>query len=85
MTTERKTPYTKNTPEARHVLKVLGYQPLSFFQGKEFVYGSISNWANAHDSWTEKDYATFDVRESYHEDKESTLEEFIEKLKKNLI
>lgn len=81
--TDKKTPYTKNTPEARHVLKVLGYQPLSFFQGKEFVYASIATCGNAYNTWYEKDYTTFDVKESYHEYKESTLEEFIDKIKNN--
>lgn len=83
MRTETKTPYTKNTPEARQILNSLGYRPLSFFQGKTYVYGSISNCANAHTNWTEKNYATFDIKESYHEDKESTLEEFFEKIKNN--
>ncbi|MGI9582623.1 hypothetical protein ACR1PO_15615 [Chryseobacterium sp. RRHN12] len=82
MTKENKIPYTKNTIEARQVLQSLGYRPLSFFQGKKYVFGIISDRANAYSAWKEKDYSTFDNREAYHEFEACDLQTFTEKLKK---
>ncbi|AZA82190.1 hypothetical protein C1637_09830 [Chryseobacterium lactis] len=81
MTKEEKIPFTKNTKEARQALESLGFRPLSFFQGKEFICGLISTIANARESWKEKDYSTFDIKEDYHEDNPCDLETFIKKIK----
>ncbi|MEE6130247.1 hypothetical protein V2E39_22805 [Chryseobacterium arthrosphaerae] len=81
MNKEIKIPYTKNTVEARQVLQSLGYKPLSFFQGKKYVFGIISDCANAYTAWQEKDYSTFDNREAYHETKPCDLQTFTKKLK----
>ena len=83
MTKEQKIPYTKNTTEARQVLESLGYRPLSFFQGKKYVFGIISECANARSIWKEKDYSTFDNRESYHELEPCDLQTFTTKIKQN--
>jgi len=81
MNKEKKIPFTKNTSEARQVLRSLGYRPLSFFQGKKYVFGIISDCANAYSAWKEKDYSTFDDREAYHELEACDLQIFTEKIK----
>jgi hypothetical protein len=78
-----KIPFTKNTNETRIFLESEGYRPLRFFMDKEYVRPSISIWANAKESWKEKDYSTFnmDEWEPWCDDFESSLEEFKVKVK----
>jgi hypothetical protein len=52
-------PFTHNTKKVRMFLEKQGFKPLSFFQGKEYVYPIISTRANANATWKEKDYSTF--------------------------
>ena len=54
----RKVPYTENSREIRKILEDLGYSPLSFFQGKDFIYPVVSNRVNTHGSWKNYDYST---------------------------
>lgn len=54
----RKVPYTENSREIRKILGDLGYSPLSFFQGKDFIYPVVSDRANAHSTWKNYDYST---------------------------
>lgn len=54
------TPYTRNTKEVREFLEKEGFTPLSFYQGKKYIYPLISNFANVHSSWKVRDYSTFD-------------------------
>lgn len=56
-------PFTKNTIEARIFLEKQGFAPLSFYQGREFIYPIISTWANKNGSWQEKNYSTFNLSE----------------------
>lgn len=61
-----KVPYTKNTKEVRLFLEQEGFTPLSFFQGKQYIYPVISTRANKDKEWKEKDYSTFNHPERYH-------------------
>ena len=56
-------PFTKNTQNIRLFLDKNGYNPLRFFQGKEYIYPIVSVMANAKSTWNEKDYSTFDESE----------------------
>lgn len=53
-----KIPYIENSREIRKILDDLGYSPLNFFQGKDFVYPIVSNRANAHGNWKDYHYST---------------------------
>jgi hypothetical protein len=53
-------PYTDNTKEIRLKLEMVGYRPLSFFQGKKYIRPMITNWANKDESWKVYEYSTFD-------------------------
>lgn len=61
-----KVPYTKNTEEARQFLQQQGFTPLSFFQGKEYVYPLVSTFANKDKEWKVYDYSTFSQPDDYH-------------------
>jgi hypothetical protein len=75
-----KTPYAENTKEARQFLESKGFKPLRFFMGKRFIYPIISQWANASNSWTEKDYSTVSSEElkekTFFKKEVSAFEEF---------
>ena len=53
-------PYTENTTEVRRKLEMMGYNPLSFFQGKKYISPMITTWANKDNTWKEYEYSTFD-------------------------
>lgn len=57
---EEITPYTENTTEVRIKLQMMGYKPLSFFQGKKYIRPMISTWANKDSTWKQYEYSTFD-------------------------
>lgn len=73
-------PFIKNTKEVRVFLEKKGFTPLSFFQGKDYVYPIISTWANKNNTWKEKDYSTFNKSDNYNWDlfKEVDFTQFIE-------
>jgi len=77
-------PYTLNTSEVRSYLMSKGYKPLSFFQGKKYVYPLISTCGNFNTIWKEKDYSTFDLdkKESFLYKEECSFEEFKIELEK---
>lgn len=79
-----KTPFTKNTKEARIFLESEGYSPLSFYMDMECVRPCISTWANINGTWKEKNYSTFNIeeeKEDWYDDTESSLEDFKIKVK----
>lgn len=73
-------PYITNSKEIRILLEKNGYTPLSFFQGKQFVFPIISTWGNKFGEWQEKNYSTTDniLDKDYLNSKESSFSEFIE-------
>jgi hypothetical protein len=78
-----KIPFIKNNSEIRLFLQNKGYKPLSFFQGKKFVFPIISTWGNKFGEWKEKSYSTTDniLNKSYLNSKESSFSQFIEWIK----
>ncbi len=56
---EQLMPYTKNTKEIRYFLEQRGFSPLRFYQGGEYVYPSVTTWANSKGTWKDGSYATF--------------------------
>lgn len=82
---DNKIPYTKNTKEVRILLEKEGFFPLSFFQGKEYIYPVISHWGNSKSTWVEKEYSTCNqsdlITKSYLKEVLS-LEDFIIDVKK---
>ncbi len=53
-------PCSNNTKEIRLKLEMLGYRPLSFFQGKKYIRPMITTWGNKDGSWKVYEYSTFD-------------------------
>ena len=51
--------YTHNTREIRVKLETMGYRPLTFFQGKEYIRPMITTWGNKDGSWKVYEYSTF--------------------------
>jgi hypothetical protein len=52
--------YTENTEEIRKKLEMMGYSPLSFFQGKEYIRPMICTWGNIRGTWKTYEYSTFE-------------------------
>ena len=73
--------FTKNTEQTRIWLKAKGFEGLSFFQGKTYIYAFLTTRANAFKEWKEKDYSTFDLEDisfMTYLDKEVDFNEFKE-------
>lgn len=81
----KKIPFIKNSKEVRILLEKNNYSPLSFFQGKKFVFPIISTWQNKFGKWIEKDYSTTDdvLSKEYLNSKESTFLEFVKWIENN--
>ena len=73
-------PFITNSRKIRLLLEKHGYNPLSFFQNKQFIFPVISTGSNKFGEWKEKDYSTTDniLNKSYLNSKESSFSEFIE-------
>ena len=78
-------PYITNSKEIRILLEKNGYTPLSFFQGKQFVFPIISTWGNKFGEWQEKNYSTTDniLDKDYFNSKESSSLEFVKWIENN--
>ena len=78
-------PYITNSKEIRILLEKNGYTPLSFFQGKQFVFPIISTWGNKFGEWQEKNYSTTDniLDKDYLNSKEASFLEFVKWIKNN--
>lgn len=78
-------PYITNSKEIRILLEKNNYTPLSFFQGKQFVFPIISTWANKFGQWQEKNYSTTDniLDKDYLNSQESSFLEFAKWIENN--
>ena len=45
---------------------MIGYRPLSFFQGKKYLRPMITTWGSNHRSWKNYEYSTFENPEELH-------------------